>query len=125
MDMHVRSFLLLVKDLPSSITFYRDVLGLHMCSCAETVAFFKEGLVLHDASAYQRYLPHSASASTPDGTVLYLATVQLEAIAASLPAAPCTLLHGVQAQPWGERCIRLLDPDGHLLEIGDGGGGAQ
>jgi hypothetical protein len=29
------------------------------------------------------------------------------------------LIHGPREQPWGQRVVRLYDPDGHIVEVGE------
>jgi signal transduction histidine kinase len=36
-----------------------------------------------------------------------------------LSAANVKLVHPVREEPWGQRVIRLYDPDGHIIEIGE------
>jgi hypothetical protein len=37
----------------------------------------------------------------------------------NLQPAGIVFIHDIQEQPWGQRVMRLYDPDGNVLEIGE------
>lgn len=54
-----------------------------------------------------------------NSTELYFETEDIEAAQARLRQAGAEFVHAVQEQPWGQRVMRVYDPDGHILEIGE------
>ncbi len=50
---------------------------------------------------------------------LYFETDEVEAVEQRLKAAGMEFIHPVCEQPWGQRVMRLYDPDGHVVEIGE------
>jgi len=50
---------------------------------------------------------------------LYFETDELETIFQDLKQAAVEFIHAIQEQPWGQRVMRLYDPDGHIVEIGE------
>ena len=50
---------------------------------------------------------------------LYFETDELEPIYQCLAEAGVEFVHSIREQPWGQRVIRLYDPDGHIVEIGE------
>ncbi|MBB2181472.1 VOC family protein [Lachnospiraceae bacterium MD1] len=49
----------------------------------------------------------------------YFTTSDLEAFSKKLKSHNVTFIHDIRLHDWGEKVIRVFDPDGHLLEIGD------
>ena len=46
-------------------------------------------------------------------------TDEIEAVYQRVHEADVEFIHGIREQPWGQRVMRLYDPDGHILEIGE------
>lgn len=44
---------------------------------------------------------------------------EFEAVAHSLQHSGLPLLHAMRTEPWGQRTLRLQDPDGNLIEWGE------
>ncbi len=45
-------------------------------------------------------------------------TAELEALAARLEGAGVRFAQPLRELPWGQRAIRVFDPDGHIIDIG-------
>jgi uncharacterized Zn finger protein len=54
-----------------------------------------------------------------DNFELYFETEDLDAIWTRLSNASVEVVHPVHEQPWGQRVIRVYDPDGHIVEVGE------
>ena len=50
---------------------------------------------------------------------LYFDADDIESTYQRLQAAGVDFIEGIQEQPWGQRAMRLYDPDGHIIEIGE------
>ena len=50
---------------------------------------------------------------------IYLETEDLDAFLEKLPALCVELVHPPYTHRWGQRVVRLFDPDRHILEIGE------
>jgi methylmalonyl-CoA/ethylmalonyl-CoA epimerase len=106
-----------VADMPRSIAFWRDTVGLKFLFEAPNVAFF-------DVAGVRLMLGQDEAAGLkPAGTVLYFEVDDLDAVFASLRD------HGVVVEPSGEPhfiarlganelwMAFLRDPDGHLFAL--------
>ncbi|BCY16480.1 glyoxalase/bleomycin resistance/dioxygenase family protein [Leptolinea sp. HRD-7] len=114
--------LILVEDLTRSRQFYEQVLG-------QTVKFdfgediqFEGDFSIHFRPHFQRLLggenafPVTRKANWGE---FYFETDEIEAVEQRLREAGVEVIHPIHEQPWGERVIRVYDPDGHILEIGE------
>ena len=50
---------------------------------------------------------------------LYFETAELDAVWQRLTSEGLPVVHEIRTQPWGQRCFRVRDPEGYLVEIGE------
>ncbi len=115
---------LTVRDLPTSITWYHDVLGFqveqrHEHNGALVAASMKAGrveLLLNQddgAKGWER--------QKGEGFSLQFSTLQsVDDLAARIKSKGGALLSEPADMPWGARVFRLADPDGFKLSISSG-----
>lgn len=113
-----------VDDIPRSLAFYRDVIGVAPREEYDVFVLFADGFSIHDGDAI-----HEAALGVPReappvawgrrNLILYFVSDALEADFERVAKA-ATILHPIRALPSGEFAFRCLDPDGHIIEIGDG-----
>lgn len=120
MSMKLNSSIILTRDMDRSIRFYRGIMGLELEKQFDTVAFFQDGLVIHDEAVYVNYL--RVPDPYPGGfrAVYYYIASDIDEMYGTLEEKKVAFIHGLETQPWGERCLRFYDPDGNVIEIGDG-----
>jgi catechol 2,3-dioxygenase-like lactoylglutathione lyase family enzyme len=112
-----------VESIPRSTAFYRDVIGVAPIEEYDTFVLFANGLSIHDgANLYEQAFGRPQNPARPwgrDNLDLYFVSDDLEADFARVSAST-KVIHPIRALPSGELAFRCLDPDGHLIEIGDG-----
>jgi len=112
-----------VNSIPRSMEFYRDVIGIEPVEEYDTFVLFGGGFSIHDgANLYEQSFGKKEDPARPwgrDNLDLYFVSDDLEADFARVSAA-AKVVHPIQALPSGELAFRCLDPDGHLIEVGDG-----
>jgi lactoylglutathione lyase len=114
---------LLVEDVPRSVAFYRDVLGLPVGleTIEEVYAEIKAGdatLGLYRRDLMQKVLGENASIGAPGSAVLIFAVSDVDAEHCRLTAAGAIAVtepHDQEA--WGLRVCHFRDPDGHVIEL--------
>ncbi len=112
------------RDLRASVAFYRDVLGQEVLEDHGTIVFLANHLVLHDAVSITSTVtgapdPRSHEPQGRGNLLVYFETDDVEAAFRRVEASGATIVHPVVRQEWGQAVFRFLDPDGHLLEIGE------
>lgn len=114
--------LILVEDIARSREFYEKVLGQTVkFDFGEDVQFIGD-FSIHLRAHFQSLLggegayPVTRKANWGE---FYFETDEIEAIEQRLHEAGMEFIHPVREQPWGERVLRVYDPDGHILEIGE------
>ncbi len=114
--------LIVVDEIASSRYFYEHLLGQKVkFDFGQNVAF--EGdFSIHLKSHYQALLgdvTHYPITKKAHNGELFFETDELEPIYQGLMQAAVKFIHGIQEQPWGQRVMRLYDPDGYVIEIGE------
>jgi catechol 2,3-dioxygenase-like lactoylglutathione lyase family enzyme len=97
-------------DYERSVSFYRDVLGLHIYrEWGRGTVFFLGGGLLE--------LSRSGPPVTDDKVSLWLHVRDVDAEYARLAAAGVETVQAPVTEPWGLREARIRDPDGLLLVL--------
>jgi catechol 2,3-dioxygenase-like lactoylglutathione lyase family enzyme len=111
-----------VRDIEISKTFYCEILGLRIKQDLGNFVLFETGFAIHEATSLEATVwGKPSSISAPYGRqnlLLYFEHADLYALFDKI-AHRVNLIHPIEVQPWGQRVVRLYDPDGHAVEIGE------
>ena len=113
--------LLAVTDMERSVASYREVLGLRKVVDLGANVTLTGGVSLQTRESWLEFIEASPDMLAWQGRVseLYFEEDDFDAFAARLKAQDISYVHGVKEHPWGQRAVRIYDPDGHILEIGE------
>ena len=125
--MKLDGFGLLVKDMPTMVRFYRDVLGFEITEDedAENVYLIKDGtlFMLYERKNFEkmtsRKYEYLKGVNGHFEIALYVDTfaeVDLE-YARAIEKGASSVLEPT-TEPWGQRTCYIADPEGNLIEIG-------
>ena len=111
-----------VKDVDASKDFYRRVLRQTIEMDFGRNVSFEGGLSIWDG-AYAHEITGLKQASI-DGwgkqnLELYFETEDLDGEYAHVKKNNMSFVHPIIEQSWGQRCFRVYDPDGHIIEFGE------
>jgi catechol 2,3-dioxygenase-like lactoylglutathione lyase family enzyme len=111
-----------VSDIGRSKQFYSEILGLKVTRDFGSFVMFETGFAIHEGQALELTIWKRAEG---DGSrygrrnlLLYFEHDDIDALFESI-APLVDLIHAIETQSWGQRVFRLLDPDGHAVEIGE------
>ena len=122
MPLRFQSPCVFVSDMERARAFYENALD-------QTPSLILDGYVVYpgfclwrtDTARRHVYGETDAVPQGPmgrDNLELYFETEELDAAWDRLSpnAAP---IHPMRTQPWGQRCFRVKDPEGHILEVAE------
>lgn len=125
--MHLDGFGIMVKDMPTMVRFYRDVLGFEIKEDENTsnVYLVKDGtlFLLYGRNDFEkmtnRKFNYTDNLNGHTEIALYVDTyeeVDKEYMSALEKGA--TPVMEPTTEPWGQRTCYIADPEGNLIEIG-------
>lgn len=115
--------LIFVEDIARSRQFYEGLLGQQVLMDHGANVAFAGGFAIHQADhAFQVFFGQPAPKTErwgADNGELYFETAEPEAVQTRLLEAGVEFLHTLREHPWQQRAMRVRDPDGHIIEIGE------
>lgn len=118
--MHLRNFLIVVRDIEKSKAFYHDIFGLDVIADFDGNVILTEGLVLQEKSIWEQFIQCKVTGKGND-TELYFEENDMDAFLTRLEESsyPIEYINPLMEHDWGQRVIRIYDPDGHMIEVGE------
>ena len=111
-----------VRDMNASLAFYREVLGLEIVNDFGANVVLTGGLSLQTLDTWASFLdqaPDSGRFGGNDAEMYYEAD-DFDAFLEVLKDHPeAELVHPPLEHRWGQRAVRLYDPDRHIIEVGE------
>ncbi len=139
--MKLSAVLLVVSDMERSRRFYENVLLQKVIMDFGDNIVFESGLSLQTKSSWPSLtgIPEDDIRFCGKDAEIYFEDDDFDLIAEHLKAAagpggcstdpdsdpgscpsyPVRYVHDIKGHPWGQRVIRIYDPDGHIIEIGE------
>lgn len=118
-SMNYSNLLLVVTDLKKSLKFYETVLQQKVLYNLGSTITFESGICLIQKDSFSPLLPKRSRINPkPLNAALYFEEEELSQLESTLKRKKIEILNPVEEQPWGQKVIRFLDPDGHLIEVG-------
>jgi len=122
MQIQFQSTVLFVKDINKSKRFYQDVL-----QCEIAFDFGRNVIFMNGLSVWELFQEHIIGKSAEMLGVhernnrfeIYFETDDFHALVKYLEKMEVDFFHAEIEEPWGQRTIRLFDPDKHMIEIGE------
>ena len=110
--------LLAVEDMERSRTFYQEVMAQTVrYDYGENVTFHGD-FAIHLAAHYRRLLDGHDICYRNHSFELYFEFDDVDAFYQQVKEQ-VDVVHPPREQPWRQKVMRLYDPDGHVLEVGE------
>ena len=111
-----------VDEIAPSRFFYEQLLGQKVKYDFGQNVTFEGDFAIHLRFHLQELLgdrtDHPVTRKAHNGELTF-GTDEIEGDYQRLKQGAVEFIHGIQEQPWGQRVMRLYDPDGHIVEIGE------
>jgi catechol 2,3-dioxygenase-like lactoylglutathione lyase family enzyme len=111
-----------VSDMAAARAFYEGVLGQAVVMDLGVYVVFTGEFSLWQKDAAREMIFGKTTTSFsfgPGGLELYFECPDPAEALERVRAASAPLVHEMVEQPWGQRCFRVLDPCGHLVEVAE------
>ncbi len=113
--------LIAVQNIATSRKFYEDLFDQRVAfDLGENLAF-ESGISLQGKAVWADFLNVTEDdiITKSNWGELYFEDDDLEAFRTKALSYGVTLVHDIKEFPWGQRVLRLYDPDGHIIEVGE------
>ncbi len=118
--MKFKNVLIVVNDIEISKRFYKELFGLRVISDFGENVILSEGLVLQEKKLWETLIQKETHMGGNDGE-LYFEENYLDAFLERLQnsAFQVRYVNPLSEHEWGQRVIRIYDPDEHIIEISE------
>ncbi|MBQ8148244.1 MAG: VOC family protein [Lachnospiraceae bacterium] len=118
--MKLKNILLVVKDIEVSKRFYKTLFGLDVITDFDGNVILTEGLVLQDKAIWERFIKREVTTGGNQAE-LYFEEADMDAFLEKLKSCdfPIEYVNEDMKHDWGQRVVRIYDPDKHMIEIGE------
>lgn len=118
--MKLKNILFVVDDIEKSKIFYRDLFGLEVITDFGENVILTEGLVLQEKRLWEKFIERDVSVGGNDAE-LYFEENDIDGVLEKLEKSHFEInyLNRCMEHDWGQRVIRIYDPDKHIIEIGE------
>lgn len=118
--MRLKNILIVVKDIELSIAFYEDLFGLNVVTDFGGNVILTEGLVLQEQTIWENFT-NTKVVSRGNDAELYFEENDMDSFIEKLNQGSYEIeyVNPPMEHDWGQRVIRIYDPDGHIIEVGE------
>ena len=113
--------LIVVKNMEKSIEFYKSIFGLDIIEDYGANKTLTGGVSLQTIESWAGFLKKDISEINFGGNEfeLYFEENDFDSFIENLENYDIDYVHKVYEASWGQRSLRLYDPDKHIIEIGE------
>ena len=112
-----KSAVILVSVMERSVAFYTKYLGLAVEADTGAKVTLTGGVVLQAMETRFGFICGLDAGLRGNGADLYFEKYDFDGFVQTLDDVD--LVHPPMEHPWGQRLIRLYDPDGYIIEVGE------
>ncbi|MFA9464983.1 MAG: VOC family protein [Velocimicrobium sp.] len=118
--MKLKNILFVVDDIERAKTFYRTLFGLEIVADFGENVVLTEGLALQEKKLWEKFIDKTVSVGGNDAE-LYFEENDVDGFLEKLEKSNLDIeyLNKCIEHDWGQRVIRIYDPDKHIIEIGE------
>ena len=117
--MKMKNPLLVVTDIDKSAAFYKKVLGLRVVMDFGANKTLTGGLALQTLESWREFIGTDAVSFGGNSSEVYFEEDDFDKFADRLKACEVEYVHPVKEHAWGQRVVRIYDPDRHIIEVGE------
>lgn len=117
--MELKNPMLVVKDIEKSVDFYKKVFGLDVITDFGANKTLTGGLSLQTLETYKDFIDTDKISFGGNNFEIYFEEDDFDSFVDNLKNYDIEYVHPVKEHSWGQRVVRLYDPDKHIIEVGE------
>lgn len=118
--MKLKNILIVVNDIEISKQFYKELFGLEVIADFGENVVLSEGLALQEKKLWEKFVERKVISGGNDAE-LYFEENFIDEFLEKLEKSTYEIeyINKLITHDWGQRVIRMYDPDKHIIEIGE------
>lgn len=118
--MKLKNFLLVVRDIEASKSFYQELFGLSVFRDFGENVILSQGLVLQEQKAWENVLGKTVEFGGHNAE-LFFEESDFDGFMEKLEKSSFSIKYVNECMEgdWGKRILRIYDPDRHIIEISE------
>lgn len=117
--MKLKNTLLVVRDIDKTVEFYKKVFGLRVITDFGANKTLTGGLVLQTEETFKDFIGTDEISFGGNNFEIYFEEDDFDGFIKRLNDCEIEYVHPVKEHSWGQRALRIYDPDKHIVEIGE------
>lgn len=117
--MKIKNPMLVVTDIDKSVEFYKKVFGLHVTMDFGANKTLTGGLAFQTLETWREFIGTDDISFGSNSSEIYFEEDDFDNFAEKLKKCEVEYVHPVKEHSWGQRVVRIYDPDKHIIEIGE------
>ena len=117
--MKLKNPMLVVSDINKTVDFYKKVLGLDVIMDFGANKTLSGGLVLQTLEAWKEFIGSDGISFGCNNMEIYFEEDKFDEFVERITTLDIDYVHPVKEHAWGQRVVRLYDPDKHIIEVGE------
>lgn len=117
--MKIKNPMLVVTDINKSLEFYIKVLGLHVIMDFGANKTLTGGLALQTLETQNEFIGTDNVSFGSNSSEVYFEEDNFDKFADRLKKYDVEYVHPIKEHSWGQRVVRIYDPDKHIIEVGE------
>lgn len=117
--MKLNSPMLVVTDINKSVDFYKKVFGLRVVMDFGANKTLTGGLALQTIETFKEFIGKDEICFGGNNFEIYFEEDDFDKFINRLKECNVEYVHPVKEHSWGQRVVRIYDPDRHIIEIGE------
>ena len=117
--MKIKNTMLVVTDIDKSVEFYKNVFGLHVIMGFGANKTLTGGLALQTLETWQEFIGTDDISFGSNSSEVYFEEDNFDKFADRLKNYDVEYVHPIKEHSWGQRVVRIYDPDKHIIEVGE------
>ena len=117
--MKIKNTMLVVTDIDKSVEFYKKVLGLRVIMDFGANKTLTGGLALQTLETWQEFIGTDDISFGSNSSEVYFEEDNFDKFTDRLKKYNVEYVHPIKEHSWGQRVVRIYDPDKNIIEIGE------
>lgn len=117
--MKLKKPMLIVRDMNLSVEFYKTVLGLKVMMDFGANKTLTGGLCLQTLDTWKEFIDTNGVSFGGNNAEIYFEEDDFDEFAENLKKYDVEYVHPIKEHSWGQRVVRIYDPDKHIIEVGE------